>query len=53
MIQHLRGQLSAAEVELEQLSVLKIKEASHLTRIEKLQEELCDAKKYHSPVSIL
>ncbi|XP_056015434.1 centrosomal protein of 162 kDa-like isoform X3 [Ostrea edulis] len=49
MIQHLREQLTAAQVELEQLSVMKIKEASHQTRIEKLQEELRDAKKYHSP----
>ena len=53
MIQHLKTQLCAAQEELEQMSILKIKEASHVTRIEKLQEELREAKKHHSPVSIL
>ena len=51
MIQHLKTQLCAAQEELEQMSILKIKEASHVTRIEKLQEELREAKKHHSPVS--
>nr|XP_022288721.1 centrosomal protein of 162 kDa-like isoform X3 [Crassostrea virginica] len=49
MIQHLKTQLCAAQEELEQMSILKIKEASHVTRIEKLQEELREAKKHHSP----
>lgn len=52
MIQHLRTQLTEAQEELEQMSILKIKEAAHLTQIEKLQQELREAKKHHSPVSL-
>lgn len=49
MIQHLRTQLTEAQEELEQMSILKIKEAAHVTQIERLQEELREAKKHHSP----
>ena len=53
MIEHVKGQLSKAQVELEQVSVLKIQNESKQCHIEKLQEELKNAKKFHTPVSVM
>ncbi|KAK3091654.1 hypothetical protein FSP39_021588 [Pinctada imbricata] len=49
MIDHLKSQLNKTEVELEQVSVLKIQNESKQCHIEKLQEELKEAKKFHTP----
>ncbi|XP_048239455.1 centrosomal protein of 162 kDa-like isoform X2 [Haliotis rufescens] len=49
MIQHLQQQLAKSEVDAEQISILKIREAAKQNQIEKLQDLLQEAKKSHSP----
>ncbi|ESO93358.1 hypothetical protein LOTGIDRAFT_119479, partial [Lottia gigantea] len=49
LIRHLKEQISRNEVEAEQISVLKIREASLLTQVEKLKDELAEAKRHYTP----
>ena len=47
----LREQLSAAQVDADKLSVVRIHEASLETQVRQLQDDLVDARKSHTPVS--
>lgn len=51
MIKHLKEQLNKCQLDSEQLSILKIQNASLENQIDKLKDELANAKKFHSPVS--
>ncbi|KAL5010793.1 hypothetical protein ScPMuIL_013098 [Solemya velum] len=49
MVRHLKQQLTRAQVEGEELSILKIRETALQTQISKLQDDLKDAKRNHTP----
>ncbi|KAL3882411.1 hypothetical protein ACJMK2_028754 [Sinanodonta woodiana] len=49
MIRHLKEQLAKAEVELEQVAVLRIRQATLEMQLMKCEEELREAKKCHKP----
>jgi hypothetical protein len=53
MIKHLKEQLSKSQTDAEQLSILKIQQASLENQIDKLKQELKEARKFHTPVSIV
>ena len=53
MIKHLKEQLSKSQIDAEQLSILKIQQASLENQIDKLKQELKEARKFHTPVSIV
>ena len=52
MVRHLREQLALAEVEREKHASLRVRELALETHINRLQDELHEAKTYHTPVSI-
>ncbi|XP_071145112.1 centrosomal protein of 162 kDa-like [Mytilus edulis] len=49
MIKHLKDQLNKSHLDSEQLSILRIQNASLENQIERLKEELREAKKFHTP----
>ncbi|CAG2207087.1 QN1 [Mytilus edulis] len=49
MIKHLKEQLNKSHLDSEQLSILRIQNASLENQIDKLKEELREAKKFHTP----
>ncbi|KAK3583943.1 hypothetical protein CHS0354_033733 [Potamilus streckersoni] len=49
VIRHLKEQLAKAEVELEQVAVLRIRQATLEMQLMKCEEELREAKKCHTP----
>ncbi|KAK6170319.1 hypothetical protein SNE40_018734 [Patella caerulea] len=49
LIQHLKEQLSKNEVDAERISILKIENTALQTQIEKLQDQLADAKRNYTP----
>lgn len=52
MIKHLREQLAKAQVEAEQVPVLKIRETGLRSQIENLQDQLRVARENLTPVSV-
>ncbi|XP_063402688.1 centrosomal protein of 162 kDa-like [Mytilus trossulus] len=49
MIKHLKDQLNKSHLDSEQLSILRIQNASLENQIDRLKEELREAKKFHTP----
>lgn len=48
---HLENQLNKSHLDSEQVSILRIQNASLENQIDKLREELHETKKFHTPVS--
>ncbi|VDI12203.1 Hypothetical predicted protein [Mytilus galloprovincialis] len=53
MIKHLKEQLNKSHLDSEQLSILRIQNASLENQIDRLKEELREAKKFHTPQKII